>query len=472
MTSYVAGLDLGSTSIKLLIATREGEQVLVVSERSPWTNLDGGRAEMAAEKAIGTVRALAARADAALRERGDYTVHAIGVSGMAEAGVLLDADGVPSAPIMAWFDPRGAEQILATPANFRAEFPGRTGLPVGPLASISKLLYLRESGISLAGKTFLNVPEFIVSALGGSRVAENSLVSRTGMIDQDDSTPWPAALDVVGVQADILAPRVAAGSPAGTVSDERMPSAFQDAVLTVAGHDHVVSAVVAGATSSGQIYDSMGTAEALVRVLDEVLPFAARERLALAGINTVRHVLPGKYLLLAGTKSGLLMRRVLQLLGISDESGRAVLDAQVMELPVEGRLVAGGLTINGAQNHDGVLKIVGMSDNLSPAELFTAALRHGNDVCQELLETMNREVSAPTSTLLTGGWAQMDSVVRARRTVLPSITVSSHDESTAYGAALFAAYALHAGSADTFEDVAQAFLRGHQDLAHNNEERS
>lgn len=453
MSDYVVGIDMGSTSTKLLVATLDGRQVLVVSRRSPWTNLDHGRAEMPAERAIAVVRELAAEAD----ERLDagYRILALGVSGMAEAGVLLDAEGTALAPIMAWFDPRGAEQILSTPDAFRAEFLGRTGLPVGPLASLSKLLHLRDEGIALEGKTFLNVPEFIVHALGGPRVAEYSLVSRTGLIDQDDSTPWQAALDVLGVDESILGTLVSAGESVGALSDAEMPAGFRGAALTVAGHDHLVSAVAAGATHTGQLYDSMGTAEALVRVLDDTLPFDARERLAHAGINCVRHVIPGKYVLLAGTKSGLLMRRVLQLLGITDATGRAAIDAAALALPVVGTLADGGLEVAGAPNDDGVLKIVAQSDGLSPAELFAATLRHGNDVLAELMDVMDREVAPPTSTVLTGGWSSMASVVRSRSALLPEVTVSTHDEGTAYGAALFAAFAV---SADSFDDVAETFL--------------
>lgn len=453
MSDYVVGIDMGSTSTKLLVATPDGRQVLVVSRRSPWTNLDHGRAEMPAECAIAVVRELAAEADECLDA--GYRILALGVSGMAEAGVLLDAQGTALAPIMAWFDPRGAEQILSTPDAFRAEFLGRTGLPVGPLASLSKLLHLRDEGIVLEGKTFLNVPEFIVHALGGPRVAEYSLVSRTGLIDQDDSTPWQAALDVLGVEESILGTLVSAGESVGALSDAEMPAGFRGAALTVAGHDHLVSAVAAGATHAGQLYDSMGTAEALVRVLDDTLPFDARERLAHAGINCVRHVIPGKYVLLAGTKSGLLMRRVLQLLGITDATGRAAIDAAALALPVVGTLADGGLEVAGAPNDDGVLKIVAQSDGLSPAELFAATLRHGNDVLAELMDVMDREVAPPTSTVLTGGWSSMASVVRSRSALLPEVTVSTHDEGTAYGAALFAAFAVSAGS---FDDVAETFL--------------
>lgn len=460
MTEYVVGIDVGSTSIKMLVATPAGREVLVVSRRSPWVNLDHGRAEMPAERVLAVVHELAREADGALARDGAYRILALAVSGMAEAGVVLDGADVAAAPIMAWFDPRGGEQILRTPPAFRTEFLGRTGLPVGPLATISKLLYLRDEGIDLTRHTFLNVPEFVIRSLGGPRVAEYSLVSRTGLIDQDDSEPWTAALDVLGTGTGILAERVGAGTPVGALADERMPAGFQGAVLTVAGHDHLVSAVAAGATASDELYDSMGTAEALVRVLDSVLPFDARERLALAGINTVRHVLPGKYVLLAGTKSGLLMRRVLQLLGVTDERGRDALDARVLALPVRGTIADGGLEVSGARNDDGVLKIVGNSDGLSPEELFLATLLHGNDMCAELMDVMDREVPAPTSTLLTGGWSKMSSVVRARALIFPEVSLSAHDEGTAYGAALFAAYAA-AGAPGGFERFAASFLAAH-----------
>lgn len=467
MSDYVVGVDMGSTSIKMLVASADGRQVLVASRRSPWVNLDHGRTEMPATTAVETVRELAAEAHAALAQEGPYRVLALGVSGMAEAGVLLDGAGEAAAPIMAWFDPRGAEEIARTPEEFRAEFLGRTGLPVGPLASIAKILHVRDSGVDLAGRTFLNVPEYIVHALGGPRVAEYSLVSRTGLLDQDDSSPWAAAFDVLGAREELLGERVGAGTALGTLTDPRMPGPFRGAVLTVAGHDHLVSAVAMGATHSGQLYDSMGTAEALVRVLDGPLLFDARERLALAGINTVRHVLPGKYVLLAGTKSGLLMRRVLQLLGITDAAGRADIDDRVMALPVRGTLADGGIRVDGARNDDGVLKITANSDGLSPAELFAASLLHGNDVCAELMDVMDREVPAPTSTILTGGWSTMASIVRARELILPNVTVATHDEATAYGAALFAAFA--ADSSADFDDVASAFLAGHSDHIHHKE---
>ncbi len=198
----------------------------------------------------------------------------------------------------------------------------------------------------------------------------------------------------------------------------------------------------------------MGTAEALVRVLDATLPFDARERLALAGINCVRHVIPGKFVLLAGTKSGLLMRRVLQLLGITDAVGRARIDEETMAFPVEGPCRMRDSPSRRPRNDDGVLKIVAQSDGLSPAELFAASLRHGNDMLAECMAVMDRECPRPPrpcSPAAGRRWHPWCAPLRAAA----AVTVSTHDEGTAYGAALFAAFAVDSRS---FEDVAETFL--------------
>ena len=247
--------------------------------------------------------------------------------------MLVDDEAKPAAPAFAWFDPRGAEQVAAFPAEVRAEFAGRTGLPLGPQASVAKLAYLRDQGLELDGLRWLNLPEFVVTALGGRAAAELSLASRTGLLDQDTGAPWPAMLDALGITADLLPPLVTAGADLGRIADG-LP--FAGARLTVAGHDHLVAAEADGPIPAARYHVSMGTAEVLLRVIDAPLGYAARARLAEHLINEVRHVVPGKHVLVAGLKTGLLLRRTLQALGIRDRDGRDRLDAAVMAIPLRG----------------------------------------------------------------------------------------------------------------------------------------
>lgn len=444
MTCFV-GLDIGSTWVKALAVTPDGEQVAAARRATPWHSVGCGGTEMSAASLGATVRELLADLDL---ELGGRPVRAIGVSGMAEAGVLVDAAGRAVVPVPAWFDPRGETEFAAQPAELRAAFPSVTGLPVSPLATAAKLLHHRQAGLDLRGLTWLNVPEYVAHLLGGDRLAEVSLVARTGLVDQDTGAPWTPMLDALGVGLGLLPETAPAGSVWGHAAD--VPGAMRGAVLTVAGHDHLVASVAAGVVHPHQLYDSMGTAEALVRVLAEPLPAARRAALATAGVNVVRHLLPGRSTMLAGTRGGLVLRRVLSMVGIGDDAGRDVLDAAVMALP----LTAGGaIEVAGALNTSSTLTVRVDDDDVSPAQLFAAALRHGTDVLRGVVALLDDEVGPATETVVAGGWARMASVRRSRLQALPGVTFSPRSEDTAYGAALIGSFAADPDHGDLIDFI-------------------
>lgn len=452
MSRLVAGIDLGSTGLKMLVTDADGAEVAAAQVPTPWRSGPGGTTEMDAAALLASVDELLAKIDGTLGEK----IEAIAIAGMGETGMLVDGFGTAVAPAYAWFDPRGAEQAAAFPAAIREEFAGRTGLPLGAQVSVAKLAYLRDQGLRLDGLRWLNLPEFVAAALGGRTVAEHSLTSRTGLIDQDTGRPWPAMLDALGVGENLLPPLVDAGTPLGkTIGDAtntgatntgaatsgaatsgatNAGAATSGALITVAGHDHLVAAEAGGGLPADHYHVSMGTAEVLLRVIDAPLGYAARRRLAEHLINEVRHVVPGKHVLVAGVKTGLLLRRVLQAAGVTERAGRDALDAAVMGLPFEGALPSGAIEAAGARNDDGVLKLTVRGDGAGPAEVFGAVLRHSNDEIAALIRAMDRELSPAISATLTGGWAGMAAVRRARTRVLPALSVSSREQETAYGA--------------------------------------
>src|SRR5690242_8791619 len=239
----VAGMDLGSTSMKLLVQDEDGAELVVEEVPTPWRAGPDGTADLTTEQLKTAVGQLLDTAAAKLAALTDAPVVALAIAGMGETGVVVDADGEPVAPAIAWFDPRGATQLAALPAEVRAEFPGRTGLPLGPQASVAKLAYLREQGYELDGLRWLNLPEFVVTVLGGRPAAELSLASRTGLLDQDTGAPWSAMLAALGITTSFLPPLVTGGTDLGRIADG-LP--FAGARLTVAGHDHLAAAEADG----------------------------------------------------------------------------------------------------------------------------------------------------------------------------------------------------------------------------------
>jgi len=437
----VAGLDLGSTGLKMLVTDEDGTEVLVVQRPTPWRDGPGGTTDMDAGDLIDALTDLfeaAANRLIAQLTVGAASVDVIAISGMGETGILLDSAGAAVAPGIAWFDPRGKDQMDEIPPQLREQFAGRTGLPAGAQVSVAKLLHLRDGGLELRGLRWFNLPEFVAASLGAREVSEYSMASRTGLLDQDTALAWPEMLDHLGVGDDFLPPLVDAGTVLGETTASWLPAAFAGALVTVAGHDHLVSAVSGSALPGDGYHVSMGTAEVLLRVLDTPIPFEARERLAGRLINSVRHVVPGQHVVIAGVKTGLLMRRALRLSGISDRPGRDRLDAEALGLPLAGTLADDAIDVRGARNDDGVLSLTIRADGVTPAELFNAVLRHGNDEIRLLVDVMDEVIPSARTTLLTGGWAGMKSVQRARSSVLPRVRVSDRDQDTAYGAALCA----------------------------------
>lgn len=440
--TLIAGIDLGSTGIKMLVIDADGAEVASEQVPTPWRVGAGGTTEMDAPALVQALRALVAKVDVALAPITAAPISALGIAGMGETGMLIDEHAVAVAPGFAWFDPRGLEQIARFPDAVHAEFAGRTGLPLGAQVTVAKLAYLRDNGTPLTGRRYLNLPEFVAAELGGDIALEYSLTSRTGLIDQDSAAAWPAMLETLGIDDSFLPPLRGGGTSWGHAS-----GAFGDrltgAVITVAGHDHLVAAEATGTLDADGYHVSLGTAEVLLRVLDAPLGFAARQRLADALINEVRHIVPGKHVLVAGVKTGLLLRRALHASGISDRAGRDALDAAVMALPYEGRLPDGAIEVSGARNDDGVLRLTLHADGADPAEIFGAVLRHSNDEIALLIAAMDREVPPATHATLTGGWASMAAVERARAHVLPGLRVSAREQDTAYGAARIAASLIH-----------------------------
>jgi len=430
----VAGIDLGSTNIKLLVTEVDGTVFLERQAPTPWVTA-GTHTEMSADMLMIVVRGLLADADDEVRDR-DRRVGAVAITGMGETGVLVGADDTALTPAVAWFDGRGAEEITAFPDAVRREFGGRTGLPFGSQVSVAKLAWFAAQGVDLSEAMWLNLPEYVAFALGGEAVAELSLASRTGLIDQDTSAPWPAMLDALGVTGNLLPRLVPAGTSIGIMTGG--PRRFETAVLTVAGHDHLVAAEADQPIRADEYHVSLGTAEVLLRVIDQPLGRAARERLTDYLINEVHHVVPGKRVLVAGVKTGLLLRRALHAIGVHDREARTLLDQAVVALgPSLGD--GGPVEADGARNDDGDLRLTFVADGARPEHVFRAVLDNSNEEILRLIAAMDAELPPATSAVLTGGWVGMQSVVDARDRILPDLSVSKREQETAYGATRFAA---------------------------------
>ena len=441
----VIGMDIGTTSAKAVAQPVSRRGTCYVEQPTPWhagscgqTEIDPDRLLVLAVDLIGrTVRA----AESAW---GPVRVHGVGVSGMAESGVLLSGSGRPAAPVIAWFDHRGGREVERAgqeSPEFATAFERTTGLPWSSQASIAKLLWLRASGCPAGpASTWLSVPEWIVFGLGGELVREPSLASRTGLIDQGTGGLWPGAAELAGLSARILPDERPAGSPAGQLRHDGVDSRAAGAVLTVAGHDHPVAAIGAGVVGKDELFNSSGTADVLARCIPGRLAEPQRQAVVSAGWSVGRHVLPDTSLLLAGVSGGLLLRRVLAALGAEAADARVALDHASLSV---GDLPAGlSVTGDGRTQDDVVLRI---QDGATPASVWMAAVRYTAEQARLLLSDIEKVVGPHQRAVAAGGWTRMASVRAAKAAAIKAVSFSPVVQPGVTGAALLAAFAVDAG---------------------------
>ncbi len=264
--ALLMGIDAGTTHCKVALFTREGELAALASRTMKPHRDDTGAVFFDPEELWHSL--IDASADAAA-QAGHYRLSAIGVAGMAESGILVDRrDKAPLTSIIPWFDTSATPQATRLEQEFGAQEGFlRTGIYPSFKCSLAKLLWLKQvKDISFENALWLSVPDWITYRLSGEAATDYSLATRTYAFDINRLAWDTDSLRRLGLSPDLFPQVLPAGTPAGRVAtDEFDVHGFPEGVpVAVCGHDHVCGSFAVGATEPGVIFDSMGTAEALI----------------------------------------------------------------------------------------------------------------------------------------------------------------------------------------------------------------
>lgn len=256
--TLVLGVDIGSTTTKAaLVAVGAAVSVMHVARAA--TPADVPRLL----DAVGTVVRECVAAAAG-------PIAAVGVASMAESGAALGADGAPLTALLRWDRPvdiAHLETLLAA----HPSLPASTGVPATTKPAAVALTALRaEKPETFAGmRHWAGVSDLVVHALTGRRATDHTLAART-MLAGEEGAAWDAELiDSLGLNPATMPSLRPPGEPAGS---SLAGALGLDAGIPVfiAGHDHAVGAWAVGARHPNDVADSLGTAEAIIRVTDTV----------------------------------------------------------------------------------------------------------------------------------------------------------------------------------------------------------
>ncbi|MCU1438389.1 MAG: Carbohydrate kinase, FGGY-like protein [Naasia sp.] len=258
------GIDVGSTNVKAaLVAVGEGVRELAVCTAPTPADPD---------ELVRVVLDLARSVLVASSEEPQV----IGIASMAESGVPLGAGDVPLGRVLRWDGADDPADVDALVARFGADpLYAATGVPALPKAPLAMWARLRRTDPELWRdlRRWAGVADLVALSLTGVLATDHTLAART-MAYRTGGETLPNAFDpellaAVGLVPDQLPAVRSPGEPIGTVTAQAAGTTGLPAGIPVhvAGHDHVVGAWAAGMRSPGDTADSIGTAEAVLRVL-------------------------------------------------------------------------------------------------------------------------------------------------------------------------------------------------------------
>ncbi|MGV2982262.1 FGGY family carbohydrate kinase [Microbacterium sp. AGC85] len=256
----VLGLDIGSTTTKAaLVEVTDDVSVVRMARRPTPSDAD---------------TLIAAAADV-LREcatTASGPIAAIGIAAMAESGAALDAGGSALTPLLRW--DRGVDRShLDALLSQHPGLPASTGVPATTKPAAVTLLALRAERPDVFGamRHWSGVADIVAFALTGQRATDHTLAARTMLAGLGGESWDSQVIESLGARMSLMPELRAPGEPVGTTSAAAERFGLTPGIpVHIAGHDHAVGAWAAGARQAGDAADSLGTAEAIVRVTDAV----------------------------------------------------------------------------------------------------------------------------------------------------------------------------------------------------------
>ena len=479
MSSYLLGVDVGTTAIKAALFDDKGvevgshtEEYDLLTPRAGWVELEVETYSRTFVEAVRSVLQEVPHVDELL---------ALGLSCQGETMICLDENDKPLRRAIVWMDNRAVAESEEIEAHFGDVLHATTGQPaMDAIWPASKILWLKRHEPEVFARTakFVLLKDYLVYRLTGRLVGEDSLLCSTILWDINTRRYWPEMLEYLGITEDQLPEIAAQGEIVGTVTEAAaLESGVHAGVpVSVGALDQACGALGIGNVVPGIFSESTGSALTSVTISEELaLDPGGRVPCFPAAIH-------GQYMLHTFSTGGMVMRwyrdefcatesQIEELCGIN---AYYLIDKEVeqVEPGCDGLVVVPHLQGSGPPDLDPYAKgvIFGLTlahkkQHLSRGimEGVTMVLRRMIDATTQLGVDVHEIIS------LSGGskseaWCQ----IKADATQLPVRTLHGADSAACRGAAIIAGVA--AGVWDSAVPVARSgveFDRSYQPRPEN-----
>jgi xylulokinase len=303
---YLAGIDLGSTSLKAVIYDKQGKVVASGCRPTERFHPDPAHPEWTVwqpEQIWGG--SAAAMRDAVAQMADPGKIRGVAVTGMGMDGLPIDEAGNWLYPMISWHCPRTQPQFDWWVEHIGAEKTFSIGgNTLWRFSTALRLLWMAEHEPEIIRRTFkwLLIEDFLNYMLCGKTATDYTMASCTLLFDQR-SLDWSAeTLGLSGINRNLLCEAYPSGTLLGEVTTAASAATGLPAgtPVVLGGHDYLCGALPVGAFKPGVILDVSGTWEIVLATLPQPVLTPEVQR---TGVTVEAHVERDRYAIWGGAVS-------------------------------------------------------------------------------------------------------------------------------------------------------------------------
>lgn len=295
---YLLGIDIGTTNLKANLYDLKGNRIGGASCRIRVHYSKPGNQEWSAynpDELWNQITSVIQEAIGGIAN--PKMIEGIGITGMGEPGIPIDASGEWLYPAITWFDSRTKSQAQWWADNFDLYRLFKiTGQPLHPMYSINRIMWLKENELFLYRKMrkWLNLEDYVIYKLTGNFATDFSIASRTMGFDVKKQCWSEEVFQAVNIDIEIMSSVYASGTVVGKVSKKvaNVSGLAEGTPVVTGGYDHGCAALAVKVFEEGSLLDSTGTSEAILTVLDTPI---LSKKIYDAGLTVYPHSAKGKF---------------------------------------------------------------------------------------------------------------------------------------------------------------------------------
>ncbi|PLR80099.1 gluconokinase [Bacillus canaveralius] len=271
MTSYMLGIDIGTTSTKAVLFSEKGEVIQQENIGYPLYTPDISTAEQNPEEIF---QAVIQATSNIMKHHSQKKLSFVSFSSAMHSVIVIDDNDQPLTPCITWADNRSE----AWAHKIKDELNGhevyrRTGTPIHPMSPLSKIAWIMNERPEIAAnaKKYIGIKEYIFKKLFDQYVVDYSLASAMGMMNLKNLDWDEEALKIAGVTPDQLAELV----PTTKIFNNCQPDLAKQMGIdpktpfVIGASDGVLSNLGVNAIKKGEIAVTIGTSGAIRTIIDQ-----------------------------------------------------------------------------------------------------------------------------------------------------------------------------------------------------------